>query len=190
MRSLLLILTFMSGMLMSSCNREEKETAAPVAKSTDPVFAAGCSELLSRATRMDSILMTQLEIDTVSAYAAMRAFTEFAHNCSRDTTSAIYLIKTAQVARAVNNIPQAKLALDRCIDEYTGFSGRPAAMFLLAQIYEGHNYLNNAYDARKMYERIIEEYPKSEWAANAKAAIPYIGKSDAEIIKDLKKKRK
>ena len=43
-------------------------------------------------------------------------------------------------------------------------------------------------EAKKLYEQIITEYPNSEWAHSARGAMQFLGKSDAEIIKELKKK--
>lgn len=139
---------------------------------------------------MDSVLMTQTEVDKAKANEAIKAFTDFAYYCENDTLSPMFLIKTAQVARVINNIPQAKVVLDKCIETYPSFKNRPAAMFLLAQLYDERTYLNNEYEAERIYKQIIDEYPKSDWALSAKGAIQFIGKTDEEILKELKKKRK
>ena len=148
-----------------------------------------CGMLAREARRIDSVLQNEVEPDTVKASEGIRAFLDFAYHCSHDTNSAIYLIKTAQVARAINQVPQAKEALDRCIADYPDFSGRPAALFLLAQLYDEPTYLNNEYEAQQLYDRIIDEYPRSEWAASARGAKRYIGKTDADILNELKQKQ-
>jgi TolA-binding protein len=129
-----------------------------------------------------------MEVDPASAAYALKAFTDFAYYCKSDSMSPVYLVKTAQVARAVNNIPQARTALDRCIEEYPAFRNRAAAIFLLAQLYDEPNYLNNEQEARKLYKEIVDEYPKSDWAMSAKAAIGFIGKTDEQIMQELKRK--
>ncbi|WP_317898346.1 tetratricopeptide repeat protein [Aurantibacillus circumpalustris] len=153
-------------------------------------FLTDCKNMLNAARKADSILLNETEVNTVSANKAIKAFTDFAFYCQSDTMCPIYLIKTAQVARAINNIPQAKVALDQCINMYPNFKNRPAALFLLAQLYDENTYLNNEAEARKIYEEIINEYPKSDWALSAKGAISFIGKSDEEILRELKKKQK
>jgi len=149
-----------------------------------------CSALFAEAYKMDSLLLQATEPDQGVANKAIKAFTDFAYYCNTDSLSPVYLIKAAQVARAINNIPQAKIALDYCIDNFQGFRDRPAAMFLLAQLYDEPVYLNDEAEARKLYQKIVDEYPKSAWAASAQGAIKFLGKSDAELLKELKKRNK
>lgn len=186
----LLLLTF-SCSTDTSKKENAPETGAPKEpKRLDKNYLTDCKKLVAEAKHMDSVLMHQMEIDPVSANKAIKAFTDIAYYCQNDSLSPVFLIKTAQVARVVNNIPQAKTALEQCIDAYPAFKNRPAAMFLLAQLYDEATYLNNEEEARKLYNQIINEYPKSEWASSAKGAINFLGKSDAEILQELKGKRK
>jgi outer membrane protein assembly factor BamD (BamD/ComL family) len=148
-----------------------------------------CAQLYSQARTMDSTLLVQLEVDNSTGNQAIKAFTDFAYYCRNDSMSPVYLIKAAQVARAVNNIPQAKLALDHCIETYPAFKNRDAALFLLAQLYDDPTYLNNEAEAKRLYEKIIREYPGSDWALSSKGAIHFIGKSDAQILEEIKNKK-
>lgn len=186
-------LVIVTAMLLFSCSGEKKEavpgTATPTATPTSG-FMADCYKLKRQAFKMDSVLLGQTEMDETSAKKAIVAFTEFANGCENDTLVPVYLIKTAQVARAINNIPQAKVALDHCIATYTGFRDRPAAIFLMAQLYDEVTYLNDEQKARELYQKIIDEYPKSPWASSAKGALLFIGKSDREIMEELKRKQK
>lgn len=184
--------------LVVSCSTqpaEEKNDAAPKAAPADSGqrlaknYLSDCKQLLAQARKMDSLLLTQTEADKASAVKAIEAFTDFAFYCQSDSMGPVYLIKTAQVARAINNIPQAKLVLDRCIETYPAFKDRPAALFLLAQLYDENTYLNDEVQAKKLYEEIINDYPKSDWALSAKGALSFIGKTDAEILNELKNKR-
>jgi outer membrane protein assembly factor BamD (BamD/ComL family) len=182
-----------------ACNRQKndegKETHTAVQKADSNErhpknYLSDCKKLYAEARRMDSILLTQTEVNNAVANKAIVAFTDFAYYCRTDSMRPIYLIKTAQVARAINNIPQAKLALDKCIEDHPSFNNRPAALFLLAQLYDEPTYLNDEHEARKLYQKIIDEHPKSDWAMSAKGAISLLGKSDEEIMKELKKKVK
>lgn len=153
-------------------------------------FLTDCKKLSAAARYSDSILLGQTDIDKVSANNAIKAFTDFAFYCKSDSMAPVYLIKTAQVARAINNIPQAKTVLDECIESHRSFKNRPAALFLLAQLYDDDTYLNDEAEAKRLYEQIINEYPKSDWAISAKGAINFLGKSDEQILKELKRKNK
>jgi TolA-binding protein len=75
------------------------------------------------------------------------------------------------------------------VDEYPNSSHRPAAMFLLAQLYDEATYLNNEAQAKLIYEKIISEYPKSDWAKSSKGALNFVGRSDEQIMQSLKKQK-
>jgi hypothetical protein len=152
-------------------------------------YSADCKNLVVEAKRMDSLLLKEMEVKVDVANKAIKAFTDFAYYCSNDSLCPIYLIKTAQVAQSINNIPQAKIVLDKCVDEYPNSSHRPAAMFLLAQLYDEATYLNNEAQAKLIYEKIISEYPKSDWAKSSKGALNFVGRSDEQIMQSLKKQK-
>jgi TolA-binding protein len=183
-------------LLLPGCGNDKDRVQTATSNKKDSVsrlsknFYADCKALLTNARRMDSVLLNETEADAAKGNEAIAAFTDFAYYCKSDSMSPVYLIKTAQVARAVKNIPQAKTALDHCIAEYPSFSNRPAALFLLAQLYEEDNYMNDPQEARRLYQQIIDDYPKSEWAASARGALRFVGKSDQEIMNELKKKNK
>jgi tetratricopeptide (TPR) repeat protein len=147
-----------------------------------------CNEYKKLAFKSDSILLNAVEINTTAANKAIKDFTNFSYYCHTDSLAPIYLIKTAQVARSINNFKQAQVVLERCIGNYPLFKDKPAAMFLLAQLFDDANELNNEIQAEQLYQEIIQDYPKSSWAKNAKGALKFLGKSDEEIIKELNKK--
>jgi hypothetical protein len=189
----LIIALFFSCSNKTSAEKDATDThdsAQPSASRLNKNYLTDCRKLYSEARKMDSVLLQQTEADQVSANKAIQVFTDFAYYCGSDSMSPIYLIKTAQVAKAINNIPQAKIALDKCIDTYLSFKGRPAALFLLAQLYDERTYLNNEDEAKRLYQEIIDEYPKSDWAINAKGAIRFLGKTDEEMLKEFKKRSK
>ncbi len=171
-------------------NDSEKGAADSTASSPvkKPDYLGDCKKLYGEVRLMDSVLLTQTEVVYETANKAIKAFTDFAYYCASDSLSPIYMINTAQIARVIDNIPQAKIVLDKCIDGYPNFNNRASAIFLLAQLYDEANYLNDEHEARKLYQKIIDEYPKSEWAMNSKAAIKLLGKTDEEIIKEFTKK--
>jgi hypothetical protein len=159
-------------------------------KRTAEDFMYDCAALKRTALKMDSIILKQTETNARVANDAITAFTDFAYHCNSDTITPIYLIKTAQIAQAINNTPQAQVVLEKCISDYPNFKDRAAAIFLLAQLYDETVYLNNEDEARRLYQKIIDEYPKSDWATSAKGAIQFIGKTDQQILQELKGKNK
>lgn len=171
----------------TSLKKDSLSVSTDSVKHTNNLYLSDCKKLYADAKRMDSILLKEMEVKKDVANKAIKAFTDFAYYCSTDSLCPIYLIKTAQVAQSINNIPQAKIVLDKCIDAYPNSIHCPAAMFLLAQLYDEATYLNNEAEAKKLYEKIIADYPKSDWAKSSKGALNFIGKSDDQIIENLKK---
>ncbi|MFO0357353.1 MAG: tetratricopeptide repeat protein [Sphingobacteriaceae bacterium] len=185
-------------LLLAACStktEENKTTGEPkkdsitVAK-TDTVTIRDCKVLYYNAKSIDSTIMQKLDMDMNLATKAIKAFADYAFYCESDSLSPVYLIKGAQIAISINNANQAKVLLDRCISNYPKFRNKPAAIFLLAQMYDEQHLLNNEEEAKKLYEQLIFEYPRSEWAANAKGAIKLMGKTDEEIIKEFNEKNK
>lgn len=187
--SFLFVLTaILSQAFFSSCSAPVKEEKANKDSITyaNKTYLDDCRKLKASALHMDSILLQQMEIDPPSARQAIKAFADFANYCHGDSVAPVYLIKCAQVARAINNVPQAKIVLEKCIADYPQFRDRPAAMFLLAQLYDEVIYLNNEMEAKRLYEQIIEEYPTSDWAHSAKGALAFIGKTDEQIMQTIR----
>ncbi|MCE3228003.1 MAG: hypothetical protein K0S32_2554 [Bacteroidetes bacterium] len=153
-------------------------------------YISDCKKLYAEARRIDSILITDLEEDTKHANDAIKAFTDYAYYCKNDSLAPVFLIKTAMVARSIENIPQAKLVLDKCIEDYSESKTKPEAMFLLAQLYDEPGYLNSEVEAQKLYKQILEDYPKSPLVPVVKGALQMIGKSDKEVVKEFNKKNK
>lgn len=157
-------------------------------KSTKDTVILDCDVYKKLALKSDSILLGAIEVNDNQANKAIKDFTNFSYYCHTDSLAPIYLIKTAQVARSINNPKQAEVVLDRCITNYPLFKDKPAAMFLLAQLYDEQGELNNEARAEELYSEIVKDYPKSVWAKSAKGALKFIGKTDEEIIKELKKR--
>jgi hypothetical protein len=181
--------------LLCACNNPPEQKNVPVVPKDSIKVAAvdtsatrDCAVLYKRARQMDSTILMALEVDPAIANNTIRAFTDYAYYCESDSLSPIFLVKTAQIAMAINNPNQAKVVLDRVINNYPKFRNKPAAIFMLAQLYDERTLLNNEEEAKKLYEKIIFEYPKSEWASSAKAAIKLLGKTDEEIIEQFQKK--
>lgn len=189
-------LVFVSGLfyLFSACSEKPAEKPIVAKKDTekrrDPHnFQSDCRELLAKARELDSTLQVQLQAETGLGNLAIAAFTDYAYYCDNDSLSPVYLIKSAQVARAIGNVPQAQKSLQYCIDTYRNTRERPAAIFLLAQLHEEKTYLNDRDEAQRLYQQVMDEYPESDWAKSAKGAMAMMGKSDEEIIRFLKGKK-
>jgi TolA-binding protein len=195
-RSLVINYLFVLSILAACSPTENKvepmQSADSTQKKADKAndFIFDCKALKMQALKMDSSILKQTETDKKLANTAIEAFTQFAHHCASDSLAPIFLIKTAQIAQAINNTPQAKVVLEKCINDYPNFSNRAAAIFLLAQLYDEAIYLNDEEQAKALYQKIVDEYPKSDWAISAKGALKFIGKTDQQLIEEFSKRNK
>ncbi len=187
----LFCLSLFTLIFISSCNNDKvAEVKAPKADTAvenkkdreAKNYFRDCKSLLSEAIKMDSILFQEIEVNRALGNKAILAFTDYAYYCHSDSLSPVFLIKTAQVATSINSIPQAKLACEKCIADYPNFSNIPVAIFLLARLYDEQEFLNNKEEARRLYQEIIDKYPKSPEALSAKGALKYVNKTDNELM--------
>lgn len=170
-----------------------QQSTATVPQVTDSASAAQslpCEVLLAQARKWDSILLNGTSLNKPVANQSITAFEIYAGHCKNDSIAPVYLIKGAQVAQAVMNFQKSRSLLQTCLDSFPNFRNRPAAMFMLAQLYDEHSMLNNEAEAKKIYDDIIYKYPKTPWAENARYALNNLGKSDADLVKEFSAKNK
>lgn len=147
-----------------------------------------CYTYLKKAKDADQILLNATAFNKTDAINALTAFDDFTNYCLKDTLVPIFLLKGAQVAQSINDYLKAENLLKKCVNDYPQFVNRGAAMFLLAQLYDTADMLNNEDEAKKIYQQIIKEYPKTSYANDAKASLNNLGKTDEQLIQEFLKK--
>jgi len=116
----------------------------------------------------------------------IQAYTDYANAWPKDTISAEFLFKGAEIAM---NLNQSGMAIDyynRILLNYPDYSRRPYCMFLQAYILENQM---KKYDlAKTRYQEFLDTYPKHPLAESAQAAIINMGKPIEELIKEWESK--
>lgn len=172
--------------LFTSCgSNTSAEKPQEVKKDSVNIPSSKCEILFNEAKAADDILLRANVINKDVAEKAILAFNHFVTNCAEDSLAPVFLLKAGQVAQSINKYSQAQEFFVKCKNQFPEFKNRGAAMFLLAQLYDDANKLNNESEAKIIYEQIIKEYPKSPFAADSKACIRNLGKSDEELIKEF-----
>lgn len=169
----------------SSKDVEEKQVENAIVVTNDT-----CTTLYIKAKQTDEVLMRATNFSKQQAELAIVDFMAYTSVCKNDTLTPVFLIKSAQLAQSINNFQKAEAYLKQCITEHDRYPNRGAAMFLLAQLYDDANKLNNETEAKMIYQSILKEYPNSDWAKDAKSAISNLGKSDEQLIEEFLKKNK
>lgn len=184
-----------TGMLFFSCgNPSEKKEAAnndSIAQTTtQPATANDCAAYYSAAKKADSVLLVATSMNMQDAEKALQAFNSYASFCKDKAEAAVYLLKGGQVARSIGKYTQAQVMLKQCANNFPDFKDRGAALFLLAQLYDEDSMLHNEEEAKKLYQQIMKEYPKTPYADDAKAALANLGKTDEQLVQEFLKKNK
>lgn len=110
--------------------------------------------------------------------------TAFALGFSDDPKTPEYLMISADVARAIGDPNTTIGQYDWVYKYYPNYSKAPLALFLKG--YEIENSLHRYDDAKKVYETFLKSYPKDTLAKDVRYMISNLGKSDADVFKEMK----
>lgn len=103
-----------------------------------------------------------------------------------DSISISGLFEAARIADGLGKFDKAIELLGVFHDATKDSDKRAEAAFLVAFIYDAH--LKNVNKATDYYNKVIQLYPTSSWAQQAKDALHLVGKSDEELIRFLEDK--
>ena len=155
------------------------------------LFACGGNEskkskMLSALAEMDSTLVDERgAADPQLIPQAIDLYCSFAEQYPDDPTAPNWLFKAFQLAKAMGNLDQAAELGNKLIEDFPNYEYAPVVMFMMARdVYDmGYHDLDKA---RAMYERVIDQFPDSNWAANAKEMKDkYLGMTDEEIMNQI-----
>lgn len=108
------------------------------------------------------------------------AYADFINFHNSEEMTPEYLFRSAKVS---NEIGKPRKAIEHLINLHDGFPTYPRrteAAFLIAFLHE--NMLNDREMAEKYYEKVVELYPESTWAEDAKASLKLLYLTDEEKI--------
>ena len=172
MRFRKIIFVVLSVLLVFGCgnNSEKKKALSRIAANEAKIFGDSTATIPDQKTGMDMI----------------QAYTDYSTAWPKDTISAEFLFKGAEIAM---NLNQSAMAIDyynRILLNYPGFKKRPYCVFLQAFILE--NQMNLYDQAKARYQEFIDKYPDHILAKDARASIENMGKPIEELIKQWEEK--
>ncbi len=116
-------------------------------------------------------------IDVCEAYAL--SFPE-------DAMAAEYLFRASEIARAIGSYPKAMSLYDWIHIYFPKSDKASLAVFFKGFLLDSE--LGNKDEAKKVYEKFLNNYPQDSMARSVRFLLENLGKSDAEIIKQLEQK--
>jgi tetratricopeptide (TPR) repeat protein len=144
-----------------------------------------------KQNRLDSlrIIINDLELVDKSQLtleqqtSLLKAYQGYYNTAGKDTIALNYLFEAANLAQVLGKYEKS---IEMFIDFHDGFPAShrcDEAVYNIAYIYDAR--LKNSEKATTYYNKVIELYPNSLWAEQAKGALHFVGLSDEEVIKKL-----
>jgi TolA-binding protein len=127
-------------------------------------------------------------IDRTVGLRLLRAYQTYYNQHPQDSLGKSFLLDAARVADAMGKYDKAIELLGNYHDAVEDKSKKAESAYLVAFIYDAH--LKNEKKAIDYYNKVIDLYPDSPWAQQAKSALHLVGKSDEELLEFLKEKNK
>lgn len=124
--------------------------------------------------------------DRALGLEAVKVYTEFINQFPEDKRVPEYLFKAGEISSALN---LSEAAIGYFQNVYTKFPKNEKAvyaMFIHAFILE--NQLMDLEKAKAKYQEVIDKFPGTQQAIDAKASIEHLGKSPEELIKEFEAK--
>jgi len=161
-----------------------------------PVFLlAGCGTNSEKKKVLDRIAANEAKIfgdskgtipDQKTGMEMIQAYTDYANAWPKDTLSAEFLFKGAEIAMNLNQSAMAIEYFNRILLTYHGYSKLPYCLFMQAYILE--NQMNQYDQAKSRYQEFIDKYPNHILVKDAKASIENMGKPIEELMKQWDEK--
>ncbi len=180
---LLLTLSF-----LASCGDEENVDYSDRGKADTATNSAVSSNdpLLIEINDLQAKVNSDTTFDRTKAIRLFRAYQEFYNAHPKDTVAGNYLFEAANLAQKMD---KHQRAIELFITFHDGFPGSHRcddAVYNVAYIYDAK--LNDKQKATEYYKKVIELYPQSMWAEQARGALLLVNMSDEELLKFLKEK--
>ena len=137
---------------------------------------------MEKKAGMDSVL------DRNVGLRLLKAYQDYYNKHPNDSLGMAYLFEASRVADAMGKYQKAVDLLVNYHDGIANMEKKAEAAFMVAFIYDAH--LHNTKKAIEFYNRVIQLYPLSPWAEQAKGALHLVGKSDEELLNFIKEKNK
>ena len=122
----------------------------------------------------------QTVADLLSRQQLLVAYAEYVNFNNREDEVPEFLFRASKIAVEIGKPRRAVEYLINLHDGFPNYERRVEAVFMVAFIYE--NVLNDRGQAEKYYEQVVELYPESPWAEDARASMKLLYLTDEEKI--------
>jgi TolA-binding protein len=144
-------------------------------------------ELQDQIKAMEKVLFASEQLDKNKAREMIRLYDTYHKNYYLDYVCPDYLFKAGEISENISQYNRAAQFYSMCCTEYNdNFKYRAECLFRLANVYDYK--LNDYIRAKQTYTKVIEQYPKTQLAQDAAAAIKMMGRSDQDMVRSFERK--
>jgi len=181
-------------LFLLSCNQEtdKKEilTASDTPKKNGQQIAQPTvpkkEDLLKQIADLEKELFTTEQLNEEKAKKMVSLYELFYQNYHLSPETPDFLFKAGEITENINQPYRSINFYTKCYEEYPAFKYSAECLFRMANLYDYK--LSNYIKARALYEEVKVQFPKSQMAKDADAAIRLMSKSDQDMIKEFEKK--
>ncbi|MFA8449257.1 MAG: tol-pal system YbgF family protein [Bacteroidales bacterium] len=134
------------------------------------------------------LFSSKKEIAKEKAKKIVNLYCEYVDKKPETKEAPEYLLKAADVAMHTNQEVRAMDLLNKIQKDYPSFEEIDIAIFLCGHLYE--DYFKNLKQAKIYYNKVINEYPNSQFSDDAKSAIDNLGLTPEQMLKKFMEKNK
>lgn len=175
---------------LMACNMEDKEGVKPRVDDRSTAGVQSIEERQQEIAEMEREIKAYAKQEkndmmTAKAERLLVRYRDYISNNPRDSITAEYLFKAADLSLGVGK-PNASINyLDRLIKDFPDFRKTVEMMLFKGFIYE--SYLNQHAEAVKAYQALINRFPNHRLAQDAQSSIDHLTMSEEELIEKFKK---
>lgn len=149
----------------------------------------GCHNQNAKTTLKDvqkveaALFNADQTLNSAAVTEAVTTFKKYAEENAEAANAADYLFKAVEISINTKQEPQQSIDLvNQLVSGYPQFDKNAVALFMLASfVYDEQ--LGDLDKARDAYQQIVDQYPDSPFARDAKIAITQLGMTPEELVK-------
>jgi len=173
-----------AGVILVSCASEEKKQVEKVVKSNTQEHR----EMLAYIDSLEDVVYVDtIDVDGPESSELLKSYLKFSRKFVGDKEKTPeFLYKAAALSRA-NELPVKAIKLyEQVLTDYPDYKRNPEIAFLIAFTYDDE--IKQKEEAKKAYQKVIDDYPGDKWAEQAAERLKTIDMSDEELIEYFMKK--
>lgn len=142
--------------------------------------------LLKQIAALEKELYASEQLNEAKAKKMVSLYEVFYQNYHKYPEAPDFLFKAGEITENINQPYRAIEFYTHCYEEYPNYKFSAECLFRMANLYDYK--LNNYVKAKALYEEVKVQFPKSNLAKDADAAIKLMSKSDQQMIREFEKK--